>query len=291
MSEPNPDHPAPEFVPDPEDENFSKEPYVEESYEPLRPVGAPLSSDPSQPPGADPSASSKDTPGVLQRPGPALGIGCGGCAGYFLLGQIVPGILFGIYLAASGRMNDVQAATMESLPFLTGAAVIVAIAFVVVSRRLGWLDEGPLGPDAIWKRFAWPIAIAAACPFGAELISLFQIHVLNLPFQEQEILVSAAKAGGIGFWLAIVVGAPLGEELFFRRWFYGITRKPLGLWLAFLASGLAFAIIHFNPTGFVAYLWIAACCTFAYERSGSVWGAVFVHFVNNSIAAAMLSQA
>jgi CAAX protease family protein len=270
--------------------------------EPEQPPSAPQdpsSEDPSAPAGHDPYLPSDaevegegSAPAFLQRPGPALGVGCGGCVGYFALAQIVPSIVVvALILGMGGSLKNIEPQIIEYLWLITGLGVLVSIGIVVASRKLGWLDEGPASPEPRWKAFAWALGATVACPLGAQAISLFQAEVLQIPMQEQQILVDAAKTAGIGFWLAIVVGAPLGEELFFRRWFYGITRKPLGPWFAFMASGLAFAIVHGNFSAFLGYLWIAGCCTLAYERSGSIWAAVGVHFVNNSIAAFMLSQA
>lgn len=276
MSEPNPDD-----APEPSTPAEEPRSPAEEAYDPYQPPA---------PPGA--GAEPAQGPEFLQRPAPALGVGCGGCAGYFVLAQIVPAVLVGLVLAfAGGGVQNLQARLIEFLWVVTGLGVLVSVGMVALSRKLGWLDAGPAGPDAPWKVFAWSLGAAIACPLGAQAISLFQTEVLQVQMQEQPIIVEAAKTAGLGFWLAIVVGAPLGEELFFRRWFYGITRKPLGVWFAFLASGLAFAIVHGNFSAFAAYLWIAGCCTLAYERSGSIWGAIFVHFVNNAIAAFMLSQA
>lgn len=260
------------------------------------------SGDPSAPPGYDPYVPPGEgelakeleggPPAFLQRPAPALGVGCGGCVGYFVLAQILPAILVVFLIVGTGgSLTNVEPQIVQYLWLITGLGVLASIGIVFASRKVGWLDEGPAVPEPRWKAFAWAIGAIVACPLGAQAISWFQSEVLQIPMQEQQILVDAAKTAGIGFWLAIVVGAPIGEELFFRRWFYGITRKPLGPWFAFMASGLAFAIVHGNFSAFLGYLWIAGCCTLAYERSGSIWGAIAVHFVNNSIAAFMLSQA
>ncbi|MBL4848029.1 MAG: CPBP family intramembrane metalloprotease [Planctomycetes bacterium] len=239
----------------------------------------------------DPEESPTRGPAFLQRPGPAVGVGFGGCLVYLVLAQLVPGILIAIYLIATGALKgggSLELEIMKLLPVLMTAGVLASIGIVVLSRKIGWLDEGPVGSPELWKRIAWVAGIAALCPLVSMLINYLQVNVLNIEFQEQEILVAAAKTGGIGFWFAIVIGAPVGEELFFRRWFYGITRKPAGPWIAFLVSGLTFALIHFNLSGMVAYVWIAACCTLAYERSGSIWGAIAVHMFNNAIAVATL---
>lgn len=281
------DLPPDSTPPGEEHEDLPQGPYIEEESDPPHEAY-----DPYVPPVGNDEAEEARGPSFLEQPAPALGIGCGGCLGYFVLAQIVPGIIVAVLLLSMGKgPKNIEVAMLDWMWLITGLGALVSLGFVVLSRKLRWLDAGPEGPDALWKAVAWAVGLAAICPLGAEAISLFQLHVVNIPIQEQPLLVNAAKTSGAGFFLAIVIGAPLGEELFFRRWFYGITRKPIGPWLAFLVSGIAFATIHFNFTAFVAYLWIAGCCTLAYERSGSIWGAVFVHFVNNSIAAVMLSLA
>lgn len=85
----------------------------------------------------------------------------------------------------------------------------------------------------------------------------------------------------------ITVVAPLGEELFFRGFFFGSLRNWRGPWLAALITGLVFGGVHAgsSPVGYLvplAILGIGLCLL--YEWTGSLYPSIALHALNNSIA-------
>ena len=85
----------------------------------------------------------------------------------------------------------------------------------------------------------------------------------------------------------ITVVAPLGEELFFRGFFFGALRNWRGPWPAALITGLVFGGIHVgsSPVGYLVPLLIfgVGLCLL-YEWTGSLYPAIALHALNNSIA-------
>ena len=88
----------------------------------------------------------------------------------------------------------------------------------------------------------------------------------------------------VGLVFGFVVLAPIGEELLMRRIVFSTLAVSNGRLIAYIASGLIFALMHMNPTVIPGYIWMAACFAAAYELTGSVWSAVVVHAANNLIA-------
>lgn len=82
--------------------------------------------------------------------------------------------------------------------------------------------------------------------------------------------------------LAVVVAAPLGEELFFRGLVYrglaGIGGPALGI----IVSGLAFAAMHATLSVVVPFALIGMIFAWAYRASGSLWTIVAAHAIFNS---------
>jgi len=91
----------------------------------------------------------------------------------------------------------------------------------------------------------------------------------------------------------VMIVAPLGEEFFFRGFFYRALRSKFSIGLAALMDGLVFGLLHYNFEGLeglllvpqLAFLGVVFCLV--YERTGSLWPVVAMHAFNNAIAYAV----
>jgi uncharacterized protein len=96
---------------------------------------------------------------------------------------------------------------------------------------------------------------------------------------------STAAMLGAAFLVSVV--APIGEEFFFRGFFYGALRNWRGPWPAAVLTGLVFGIVHFSSSN-VAFLVPLAFFGFGlcvlYERTGSLYPCIALHCANNSVA-------
>ncbi len=80
--------------------------------------------------------------------------------------------------------------------------------------------------------------------------------------------------------LAVVV-APLTEELVFRGYLYGVTKKYGGRVAAMFTSALLFAAVHHNLPAMPALVILAIGFTLAYEITGSLWTPIVMHMLFN----------
>jgi membrane protease YdiL (CAAX protease family) len=87
----------------------------------------------------------------------------------------------------------------------------------------------------------------------------------------------------VGAFVVIVV-APICEELFFRGFLFRILRTRMSFWLAAVADGVIFGLVHgsFIILPVLAVLGVALC--WVYERTGSLVPAIAIHVLNNTIA-------
>jgi membrane protease YdiL (CAAX protease family) len=81
-----------------------------------------------------------------------------------------------------------------------------------------------------------------------------------------------------------VLAAPIAEETFFRGFLFPALRVRWGTFWAALASGLLFAALHFNVGSIVPFTVIGMLLAWAYVFSGSLWTAIGVHLVFNSVS-------
>lgn len=101
---------------------------------------------------------------------------------------------------------------------------------------------------------------------------------MQLLFQER------TPAGLFKNLLFIAVFAGVGEELFFRgilqRLLIRTTRSP---WAGIIITAILFSAFHFQFYGFLPRLFLGALLGAIYWYSGSLWVAIFVHFLYDAV--------
>ena len=176
---------------------------------------------------------------------------------------------------SGGKMKaaELEAAIVPYIPHLVLWAMLFSVVFLVVLRKVGWLapNPEPRGRPSYLGILFWVASLAVVCMLTSRL-ALFGMELVGWTPKEQEIIVTAFETGGIGFVLALVAFAPIGEELFFRRYVFSAMRAGTGRFTAYVVSAGLFALIHLNPSALPAYFVIAICATYAYEKTGTVWG-------------------
>ncbi len=128
---------------------------------------------------------------------------------------------------------------------------------------------------------------------GSMVIGML-MRLLGVAPQEQGRIVALTNRGFdgspeiIALMASALVLAPLAEEFFFRVLLFERLRLRAGESVAYLGSSITFAIVHFNPTGTLTYVWLALVFAHAYRRTGRVWVPVAVHAANNALTLAIL---
>ncbi|MEX2374024.1 MAG: type II CAAX endopeptidase family protein, partial [Dehalococcoidia bacterium] len=84
--------------------------------------------------------------------------------------------------------------------------------------------------------------------------------------------------------VAVILAAPFGEELFFRAFLFRAVQARWGLIAGLVASGGAFAVVHFEVSVFLPFWGIGMLFAWAYHRSGSLWTPVIAHAIFNSVS-------
>ena len=127
---------------------------------------------------------------------------------------------------------------------------------------------------------------------AVENLYQYIITVLHLPLQtNDQILLARSKEAPLTIYatlLGAVLIAPICEETFFRGFvFPGLCRgMPLG-W-AIVISSLLFAVTHADPGSFLVLFVIGLALAFLRWRTNSIWPGIFLHTINNSLAALVI---
>lgn len=88
--------------------------------------------------------------------------------------------------------------------------------------------------------------------------------------------------------IAVVIFAPLGEEVFFRGFLYGSLRGRLGFAPAAAISAATFAIFHVSPLLVILMFFVGFALAWLYERRGSLIAPIGAHAMFNVIGYTLL---
>jgi uncharacterized protein len=210
--------------------------------------------------------------------------------GYVLTQSFVIGIFIGLGGVPNFDRHNPREAMSNGgvLAFgtLGAAPVLVGLCLGVARLRGGISLKDYFG-------FRWPPYKVAAQWFGAFI--LFQI-IINLVLSlidgtasEEFMRNVLATAPGMmpQLWLALVVAAPVSEEIFFRGFlFKGLENSRLGGYGAVLVTAVAFASLHlqYDLKGMLGILGIGLFFGLVRLKTGSVWLCAALHAFLNFLA-------
>jgi membrane protease YdiL (CAAX protease family) len=101
---------------------------------------------------------------------------------------------------------------------------------------------------------------------------------------KQIIAYSQWQVRAIIVFTAILV-VPVTEEMLFRGMLQTLLRSYTGRpWLAVILASLIFALFHANPPHWPALFVFSLCLGYSYEKSGSLFRAIFLHMIFNAIS-------
>lgn len=115
------------------------------------------------------------------------------------------------------------------------------------------------------------------------LIETFEVDSVSLELTTR-MLLEGPLLDRMVMGFAVVVTAPLFEELIFRGYLWELAERATGRWGAFVLTTLLFAGYHLDPVHTVSLLPTAAFLGALRLVSDSLWPSVLAHFANNGIA-------
>ena len=214
-------------------------------------------------------------------------------AGAFLLVQTVVLIVFGLIafgpqqLPHSIRNLEHNGLFWALATFATTPVVIgLTWLFASVRRRIsGLAAKEYLGLNRVSERTMLRSGL---------LIVLFSLlsdgltWILGRPIVP-EVLVTVYQSAGHPalLWIAILICAPLGEEVFFRGFVIpGISRSKIGATGAVVLSAAAWASIHlqYDAHGIALIFVVGLILGFVRLRTGSIYPCILMHALMNLVA-------
>ena len=189
------------------------------------------------------------------------------------------------------------ARAFQGLTIVLWDASLVGIVYLLAKRKggawanLGWRQPWDSEPWTFWK-----IARIGAAAYGASLLVLAVYNGLMTVAGLDDLLPDEQIPSDFfdQVWLIPIIGAsiigtaPLCEEFFFRGFVYAGFRRSLRVPLAALLSGFLFSLAHADIGLILPFTLIGAILALVYERVGSLWANIGVHFWFNLVSFTIL---
>lgn len=83
--------------------------------------------------------------------------------------------------------------------------------------------------------------------------------------------------------VALVVLAPVCEEIFFRGYLYPALRNRMGMQAAMIWNGALFALVHFEMTGFLSRTVLGYGLSYIFEKNRTLAGPMISHAIYNGV--------
>jgi membrane protease YdiL (CAAX protease family) len=103
-------------------------------------------------------------------------------------------------------------------------------------------------------------------------------------FDEGRLLDSVTGGWRVVLFAAVVVGAPIAEEVVFRGYVLPALAGRIGIARAVIGQALLFSLIHLDPIGFVPRFVLGLVFGWLVILSGSLWSSIFAHALNNGLS-------
>ncbi len=214
-----------------------------------------------------------------------------------LLMPIVALLSIEVWLTITGQqrlLETLRGDTIEAVAVGYGLSILIEIGIIIWLMRLRQARISDLGLRPAKLRWYW----AAGGVYLIQAIVILIIFALidrfvpGINTQEQQSVFDFG-AQGLGWWVsfaAAVVVAPGLEEIVFRGIIFAGFASRWHPVLAAAVSSLAFAFLHgqVNVAIYTFLLGLALC--WLYQKSGSIWPGIVLHFANNLIAFLLLTS-
>ena len=194
--------------------------------------------------------------------------------------------------------NDVLAVTQGRQPSTVGALVLLTVTqaallavaglFVAAPRALAGLRFMP--EHGLWRSVGFGVLLAVPAWIGAQLVAVITARLLELVGLRPEEGVAEAAIGlvdPIVLAIALMVVAPVAEEIFFRGIVYNAWLREFGVRRAVIGSAALFALIHGSIFVIPAIFALGIALALLYRRTGSLPASIAMHATFNGITLAL----
>lgn len=177
-------------------------------------------------------------------------------------------------------------------PVLAGALGGVIVPLLILGRRWRWQparDWGLDRPRPVAVAGAVLMALGALAPSSLLAWLSEKLHPVEADWLAHYAQNLPSTPGRLAVAIvAVVVAAPLAEELVFRGLVHRVFSRTWGPWPAIVASSLVFGLVHAEPWYLLGLIGIGCVLAFLWEATGSLTACCLAHAVHNGVSLGLM---
>ena len=210
--------------------------------------------------------------------------------GFFLVAKLLE-LMANLGVSFQGVNENVLQLVFQAVSYVGALLVVIGVPYLFFRGKINKELFGLKG------KMKWKYPLIAVGGFGVYyIISIFLTLLMTLINPDFDI----SQAQDVGFeslasssdyvlaFLALVVIAPIVEEIIFRGFLFGVLKKSYRFWVAAILTSLTFAIAHgaWN-VGVDTFALSLVLCYLRYNYD-SIYPAIFLHMAKNGMAYLLL---
>lgn len=197
---------------------------------------------------------------------------------YAVLTLFLVSFVIGIILGITGHKDMLETEEGMGLIGVLNTFIsdlIIAPIFIFLYRKKIMTDIKSFKVNIMAALTAIFLAIASTF-----ISALFEM--LNIPMENQSMVVDAMKKMPVATSIVLIVLAPIVEEFVFRYSIFTFTKNPRN---AILVSSILFALVHGIGIATLLYFFMGACFGLLYYKTNKNIGAsILAHAINNALS-------
>ena len=210
--------------------------------------------------------------------------------GYFIANFVVVGAFYGLEAINLdlGMINQsIINMVVIAVVYVLALALVVGVPLAMFKSRpslkiLG-IATWPTWRDIILS----PIAYVVYMLILVSVVSLIMNYAPIIDFEQaQDVLFDnlGQRYEYLLAFVALVVVAPIAEEILFRGYLYGKLRQYGLVWLPAIITSVVFAALHGQWNVAVDTFILSMVMCGLREYTGSIWAGTLVHMIKNGVA-------
>jgi membrane protease YdiL (CAAX protease family) len=189
-------------------------------------------------------------------------------------------------------LGEGELTVLGSIVLLVAAQIGMLLVSWLLVFRPGALSGLPSLPganagSAVLSGIGWGILAT----IGAGLVGSAVVYLLELVGVEAAPQAAEQALALVEPWLAvlaIVLLAPIAEEVFFRGVVFNALLREGGRRWAYIGSSALFAVIHLDPVAMLPLFLLGLALAWVYQRSRNLLAPIVMHATVNGIAVAIV---
>ncbi len=192
-------------------------------------------------------------------------------------------------LAVSVPEDAYRMAALSLVSYIAITLVVLAVPLLRGTvqgslKKYCGLERKLTLPMVSWAVSGWVLYIVVAALVMVLIAALPNIGVdIDQP---QHIGLGDLHTVGeyVAVFLALVVIAPVFEEIIFRGYLFGQLRTRSGFWVSSLLVSLAFGVVHLQANVAIDVFVLSMIMCFLREKFDSIWPTIIMHSLKNGLA-------